>query len=95
MVNEIRCLDVRSTVQKRGDNENQPIYRVLRPDQLVTVEGEMVLVSLVRIQNIPKTTFDKELLLEILRRKQRRSRVAYRKGHDGQQLPEPQYPDRG
>jgi transposase InsO family protein len=49
------------------DNENQPIYRVLRPDQLVTVEGETVLVSSVRIQNIPKTTFGKELLLEILR----------------------------
>ena len=49
------------------DNENQPIYRVLRPDQLVMVKGETVLVSLVRIQNIPKTTFGKELLLEILR----------------------------
>lgn len=47
------------------ENENQPIYRVLRPDQLVTVEGEQVILSSAKLQTIPKVRFSSELLEQI------------------------------
>jgi transposase InsO family protein len=47
------------------NNENQPIYRVLRPDQLATVDGDQVILSSLKLQSIPKVRFTSELLDEI------------------------------
>ena len=47
------------------ENENQPIYRLLRPDQLVTVDGAQVVLSSLSVQTIPKVVFHQSLLEEI------------------------------
>jgi hypothetical protein len=49
-------------------SDNQPIYRVLRPDQLVSVEGEQVVFSSARLTAIPKVRFTSELLEEVFNR---------------------------
>jgi hypothetical protein len=47
------------------ENENQPVYRVLRPDQLVTVDGTQVVLSSLSVQTIPKVVFHHSLLEEV------------------------------
>ena len=47
------------------ENENQPIYRLLRPDQLVTVDGAQVVLSSLSVQTIPKVVFHQSLLEEV------------------------------
>ena len=39
------------------ENENQPIYCLLRPDQLVMVDGAQVVLSSLSVQTIPKVVF--------------------------------------
>jgi len=47
------------------ENENQPIYRLLRADQLVTVDGAQVVLSSLSMQTIPKAVFHQSLLEEV------------------------------
>jgi hypothetical protein len=47
------------------ENENQPIYRVLRPDQLVTVDRTQVVLSSLSVQTIPQVLFHHSLLEEV------------------------------
>jgi len=47
------------------ENENQPIYRLLGPDQLVTVDGAQVVLSSLSVQIIPKVVFHQSLLEEV------------------------------
>ena len=47
------------------ENENQPIYRLLRPDQLVSVDGAQVVLSSLSVQSIPKVKFHQSLLEEV------------------------------
>jgi len=47
------------------ENENKPIYCLLRPDQLVTVDGAQVVLSSLSVQTIPKVVFHQSLLEEV------------------------------
>jgi len=47
------------------ENENQPIYRLLRPNQLVTVDRAQVVLSSLSVQTIPKVVFHQSLLEEV------------------------------
>jgi len=47
------------------ENENQPIDRLLRPDQIVTVGGAQLVLSSLSVQTIPKVVFDQSLLEEV------------------------------
>jgi len=47
------------------ENENQPIYRLLRPDQLVTVNGAQVVLSSLSVETIPQVVFHQSLLEEV------------------------------
>ena len=47
------------------ENENQTIYRLLRPDQLVTVDGAQVVLSSLSVQTISKVVFHQSLLAEV------------------------------
>jgi len=47
------------------ENENQPIYYLLRPDQLVMVDGAQVVLSSLSMQTIPKVVFHQSLLEEV------------------------------
>jgi len=39
------------------ENENQPIYHLLRPDQLVKVDGAQIVLSSLSVQTILKVVF--------------------------------------
>ena len=47
------------------ENENQPIYYLLRPNQLVMVDGAQVVLSSLSMQTIPKVVFHQSLLEEV------------------------------
>ena len=47
------------------ENENQPIYDLLRPDQLVMVDGVQVVLSSLSMQTIPKVVFHQSLLEKV------------------------------
>jgi len=54
----MNCLCIRSIVQKMGggsieENENQPIHPILRPPQLMSVEGDYVWTSVSRAKGSP------------------------------------------